>query len=75
MQLLRLCGLLALVAVGIQEVAPQKQVLITFPKDTPQSTLDTYRTAITSAVCMPRTFHPPWRLTMIRRDRFSMNIS
>lgn len=49
MQLLRLLALLGIFAMGVNTITPQKQVLITYPKDTPKSDLDDYKDAITSA--------------------------
>ena len=42
-----LLALVGLTAVGAA-IAPQKQVLVTYPKDTPQSELDEFRSAIES---------------------------
>lgn len=37
-------------ALGVSGLAPQKQVLITYPNDTPQSDLSDFKNAIISAV-------------------------
>lgn len=56
MQLTNLFPIIALVALGANALQPQKQVLITFPKDTPPSELNDYKTAIALAVgiALPR---------------------
>ena len=55
MQLINNLVILALVAIGASAVQqPQKQVLISFPQDTPQSELDDYKSAIGSAVGLSR---------------------
>ena len=43
--------LLAAAAVGANGLAPQRQVLVTYPKDTPESTIDNAKDAIKIAVC------------------------
>ncbi|KAL9124446.1 MAG: hypothetical protein Q9217_006220 [Psora testacea] len=48
MQLGKTLGILSLGATAIAGLA-QKQVLITYPNDTPQSALESYRSAIQSA--------------------------
>ena len=54
MQLTKTLSVLALAAIGASALQqPQKQVLISFPQDTPQSELDDYKSAITSAVRFP----------------------
>lgn len=45
----RLLAVLGVVAVGVNGLAPQRQVLITYPNDAPQSDLNDYKTAITAA--------------------------
>lgn len=49
MQLLQHITRLGILAVGVSALAPQRQVLITYPNDTPQSDLDDYKSAITAA--------------------------
>ena len=40
----------ALVAVGVSGLAPERQVFITYPKDTPKATLDDARSNIVAKV-------------------------
>ncbi len=57
MRITRIFSMLALTAIGASAMKqPQKQFLISFPQDTPQSELDNYKSAISSAV---RTYHSP----------------
>ena len=54
MQLTKTIPTLALVAIGASALQqPQRQVLISFPQDTPQSELDDYKSAIDLAVRYP----------------------
>ncbi|KAF6219762.1 hypothetical protein HO133_003587 [Letharia lupina] len=41
--------LLALLALGVNGLAPQQQYLITYPKDAPQSDIDDYKHTIMAA--------------------------
>ena len=41
--------LLTVAAVGVSGLAPQRQVLVTYPKDTPESTIDSAKDAIKTA--------------------------
>lgn len=50
MQLIRILQALSLIFVCVAAASPQKQVLITYPQDIPQSELDVHRKEITSAV-------------------------
>ncbi len=49
MNLIWLLALLGAFATGVKGLAPQRQVLITYPSDTPQATLNEYRSAILAA--------------------------
>lgn len=42
--------LLAATAVGVSGLAPQRQVLVTYPKDTPESAIDSAKDSIRAAV-------------------------
>lgn len=44
-----LIALVGIAAVGVNGVVPQKQVLISYPQDTPESNLNSYKNAITDA--------------------------
>lgn len=44
-----LFALLGIMALGVNGLAPQKQYLITYPKEAPQSDLEDYKHAITAA--------------------------
>ncbi|KAK0508275.1 hypothetical protein JMJ35_009359 [Cladonia borealis] len=44
-----LLAFLGALAIGVNGLAPQRQVLITYPNDTPQATLNEYRNAIVAA--------------------------
>ena len=44
-----LLAFLGALAIGVNGLAPQRQVLITYPSDTPQATLNEYRNAIVAA--------------------------
>ena len=50
MKLIIISLLLAAVTVGVSGLAPQRQVLVTYPKDTPESTIDSAKDAIRAAV-------------------------
>jgi len=50
MRLTTVSVLLAAVAVGVSGLAPQRQVLVTYPKDTPESTIDSAKESIRAAV-------------------------
>ena len=50
MKLAAVSVLLVAVAVGAGGLAPQRQVLVTYPKDTPESTIDSAKDAIKAAV-------------------------
>ena len=50
MRVSNLYAVLAGLALAVGAVTPQKQVLITYPADTPESTLSQARTSIESAV-------------------------
>lgn len=50
MRLIALSALLALTAVGVNGLAPQRQVLVTYPQDTPESALDNAKDAIKASV-------------------------
>ena len=49
MNLVWFLGFLGAFATGVKGLAPQRQVLITYPSDTPQATLNDYRSAIIAA--------------------------
>ncbi|CAD6572048.1 MAG: hypothetical protein ASARMPREDX12_000348 [Alectoria sarmentosa] len=49
MKLQALSVVLSIMALGVNGLAPQQQYLITYPKDAPQSDLDDYKHAITTA--------------------------
>ncbi|KAK3169831.1 hypothetical protein OEA41_009215 [Lepraria neglecta] len=49
MNLFRFLALLSVIVMGVSGLAPQRQVLITYPSDTPQSDLNDYKSAITAA--------------------------
>ena len=49
MYIVKLLVLLGVIALGVNGIAPQRQVLITYPTDTPQSELDSYKEAIAAA--------------------------
>jgi len=49
MQLSQLCALVGAFAISVSGLAPQRQVLITYPSDTPQSDLNDYKSAIAAA--------------------------
>ena len=49
MNLFQVLALLEIVVMGASGLATQRQVLITYPSDTPQSDLDEYKSAITAA--------------------------
>jgi len=50
MRLTTVSVLFAAVAVGVSGLAPQRQVLVTYPKDTPESTIDNAKESIRAAV-------------------------
>ncbi len=50
MKLSTISVLLAAAAVGVSGLAPQRQVLVTYPKDTPESTIDSAKDSIRAAV-------------------------
>jgi len=52
MKLSMLSVLLAGLALGVNGLAPQKQVLITFPNDTPDSALSQAKTSIEEGVSL-----------------------
>lgn len=49
MKLQALFVVLSIMALGVNGLAPEQQYLITYPKDAPQSDLDDYKHAITTA--------------------------
>lgn len=49
MNILTLLAFLCLLAFGVNGLEPQRQVLITYPNDAPQSDLDEYKDAIEAA--------------------------
>ena len=49
MNLIWILALLGAFAISVKGLAPQRQVLITYPTDTPQVTLNEYRSAIIAA--------------------------
>lgn len=49
MNLLGLLAFLGLISFGVNGLAPQRQVLITYPADAPQSDLNEYKHAIESS--------------------------
>lgn len=49
MNLSWLLAFLGALVIGVKGLAPQRQVLITYPSDTPQATLNEYRSAIIAA--------------------------
>lgn len=49
MKFLRLLAVLSFVVLGANGLEPQRQVLVTYPQDSPQSDLDDYKSAITAA--------------------------
>ena len=52
MNLIKILGLMTMGIVAVASVAQKKQVLITYPSNTPRSEMDRYRTAIQSAVSL-----------------------
>ncbi len=50
MKVTALCFLFAGLALGVNGLVPQKQVLITYPNDTPDSALSQAKTSIEEAV-------------------------
>lgn len=49
MNLVWFLALIGALAISVRGLAPQRQVLITYPSDTPQATLNDYRSAIIAA--------------------------
>ncbi len=54
MRLTVISFLFAAATVGVSGLAPQRQVLVTYPKDTPESTIDSAKDSIMAAVCSVR---------------------
>ena len=50
MRLPTLCVFLAAAAIGVSGLAPQRQVLVTYPSNTPESTINEAKEAIKTAV-------------------------
>ena len=49
MRLLELLAILGLISTGVHTLDPQRQVLITYPPEAPQSDLNEYKSAIEAA--------------------------
>ena len=62
MKLATVSVLIAAVAIGVGGIAPERQVLVTYPKDTPESTLDSAKDAIRAAVSYA---HDPYEYVLI----------
>ena len=54
MKLASISVLLVAAGLGVSGLAPQRQVLVTYPNDTPESTLDNAKDTIRAAVCIVR---------------------
>ena len=49
MHFLRTITFVAVITVGVNGMAPQRQVLVTYPQEAPQSDLDEYKSSIQAA--------------------------
>lgn len=49
MYMFKIFAFLGAIALGVKGLAPQRQVLITYPEEAPQSDLNDYQNAITAA--------------------------
>ena len=49
MRFIRVIALVGIIAVGVNGLAPQRQVLVTYPNEAPQSDLDDCKNSIEAA--------------------------